>query len=67
MEMGAAKETQQFLSGSSKSAFYPQDIYSNYLGTQFFNTYQDLINVDPNRISEYIYWFLSNPDNLEIK
>ncbi len=60
--MGFINELTQI---GTKSFFYPQDLYSNKLGINFFNTYSPLIQQKPNRISEYIYWYLSNPTNLK--
>ena len=60
--MGMANEFKQALS-FSKSAFYPQDIYSNKLGVDVFNKYDAKIQKNPKKISEYIHRFLSNPDN----
>lgn len=60
--LGVANEVKQALS-FSKSAFYPQDLYSNKLGVNFFNRYESVIQQNPTRISEYMQWFLTNPDN----
>ena len=60
--LGYANEIKQALSFSS-SAFYPQDLYSNKLGINFFNRYGTSIQQNPTKISEYIDWYLSNPDN----
>ncbi|WP_026776313.1 RHS repeat-associated core domain-containing protein [Polaribacter sp. Hel_I_88] len=51
--LGFAKEIQQFVMGS-KSAFNPQDVYSNELGIQFFKSFDDLLKDNPDKISEYI-------------
>ncbi len=61
--IGTANEIKQLIS-SPQSAFYPQDLYSNKLGVIFFNSYGALIKQNPNKISLYIYWFLSNPMNI---
>jgi hypothetical protein len=60
--LGYVNEIKQALSFSS-SAFYPQDLYSNKLGINFFDRYGRSIQQNPTKISEYINWYLSNPDN----
>ena len=35
-----------------------------YGGVNFFNSYGPLLQQNPNNISTYIYWFLSNPSNI---
>lgn len=57
--LGLGNELQQLARGK-KSAFYPQDLYSNKLGIEFFSGYSDLIKQNPNMISDYIYEFLKN-------
>ncbi len=65
--MGAANEFQQWVQGvfgngsAMKSAFHPQDLYSNRLGVEFFQRYNDLIEQNPTKISEYIGQFLNDP------
>jgi hypothetical protein len=61
--MGIINEIKQIFT-SPVSAFYPQDIYSNILGVNFFNSYGPLLQQNPDKISTYIYWFLSNPSNI---
>jgi hypothetical protein len=61
--MGIGNEVKQIFS-HPESAFYPQDLYSNRLGVNFFNSYGPLLQQNPNNISTYIYWFLSNPSNI---
>lgn len=58
--MGTVNEISQI---GTKSFFYPQDLYSNRLGVNFFKSYGALINQNPSMISTYMYWFLSNPIN----
>ncbi len=60
--LGYANEIKQALSFSS-SAFYPHDLYSNKLGINFFDRYGPSIQQNPTKISEYINWYLSNPEN----
>jgi hypothetical protein len=60
--LGIANEIQQAFRLKS-SAFNPQDLYSNKLGVNFFDRYSPLIQQNPSRTSEYIYWYLSNPNN----
>jgi hypothetical protein len=60
--LGIANEIQQAFRLKS-SAFNPQDLYSNILGVNFFDRYSPLIQQNPTRTSEYIYWYLSNPLN----
>jgi hypothetical protein len=59
--MGIANEITQI---GTNSFFYQQDLYSNRLGVNFFNSYGSLINQNPSMISTYMYWFLSNPSNI---
>lgn len=59
--MGIANELTQI---GTQSFFYNQDLYSNELGIKFFDNYSKYINQNPTRISEYIYWYLSNPVNI---
>lgn len=54
-------EVKQTIIGNFKSAFNPQDIYSNILGINFFNSYGGLIKINPTQISNYIYKFLTDP------
>ncbi len=58
--MGVINEITQI---GTSSFFYGQDLYSNKLGVNFFTRYDEVIKQNPIRISEYIYWFLSNPEN----
>jgi hypothetical protein len=58
--MGVINELTQI---GTKSFFYGQDLYSNKLGIEFFKRYDESIKKNPYQITEYIYWFLSNPDN----
>jgi hypothetical protein len=63
--MGIVNEVKQLFSHPI-SAFYPQDLYSNTLGVNFFKSYGHLIQQNPNNISTYIYLFLSNPSNINV-
>jgi hypothetical protein len=71
--MGAANELQQWIQGvfgnksALKSAFHPQDLYSNRLGVEFFNKYGALIDQTPTKISKYIGEFLNDPSRKQYK
>ncbi len=51
--LGTINEAQQVFRNYN-SAFYPQDIYSNELGIQFFRAFNNQIKQNPEKISEYI-------------
>jgi hypothetical protein len=36
------------------------------LGINFFENYGALIEKNPTKISTYIYWFLSDPENINL-
>lgn len=57
---GTMNEIKQMFS-APKSAFYPQDLYSNKLGVNFFKSYASLLMRNPKMISQYIFNYLSNP------
>jgi hypothetical protein len=61
--LGFANEVQQAFQ-FSKSAFNPQDLYSNQLGVNFFRAYGTQINQNPTQISNYIYQYFNNPNVL---
>ena len=61
--LGYANELQQFVRGKA-SGFNPQDLYSNKLGVDFFESYGSQINQNPTQISNYISEYLTNPDIL---
>jgi len=61
--MGTLNEIKQTFD-APKSAFYPQDLYSNRMGVKFFTEYGDKIGQNPTMIADYIYEFLTNPLNL---
>jgi hypothetical protein len=60
---GTAMEIYQLVR-NPKSSFHAQDLYSNRLGSNFFRQYADKLAISPNRIADYIYEFLSNPNNI---
>jgi len=65
--MGAVNELKQLIQGvlgdkhAMNSAFHPQDLYSNRLGVEFFQKYQELIEQNPTKLANYIEQFLKNP------
>jgi hypothetical protein len=61
--MGTLNEIKQLLD-APKSAFYPQDLYSNRMGVKFFHQYNEQIKRNPQKIADYIYEFFTNPLNL---
>jgi hypothetical protein len=61
--MGIVNELSQI---GTPSFFSSEDLYSNKLGINFFENYGALIEKNPTKISTYIYWFLSDPENINL-